>query len=64
MVTAVLCACRLRVAGLHGLQGIVNKTIADDLQCNIWKPEHMNKIMPSLMVNLQHGSGLDDFDER
>jgi len=46
-------ACRLRVAGLRGLQGIAHKTISDDLQCNIWKPTHMNKIIPSLLVNLQ-----------
>jgi len=42
---------------LRGLQGIVHKTISDDLQCNIWKPTHMNKIMPSLLVNLQHDEG-------
>ena len=64
MVAAVVCPRRLRVAGLHGLQGIVNKTIADDLQCNIWKPEHMNKIMPSLMVNLEHGTWSDECYER
>ena len=47
---------RLRVAGLRGLQGVVHKTIADDLQCNILQPTHMNKIIPSLLVNLWHDS--------
>ena len=51
--------CRLRVAGMHGVQGIVLKTVSDDLQCDIWKPTHMNKIIPSLLVNL-HDEGLDD----
>jgi len=53
-------ACRLHVAGLRGLQGIVHKTISDDLQCNIWKPTHVNKIMPSLLVNLQQDDGFVD----
>ena len=46
---------RLRVAGLHGLQGLIHKT-SNDLQCNIWKPTHMDKIMPSLLENLRHDS--------
>lgn len=44
---------RLRLAGLHGLQGVVRKTVTDDLQCNIWKPVHMDKIIPSLLFNMQ-----------
>jgi len=56
---SVIFTRRLRVAGLCGLQGVVHKTISDDLQCNIWKPTHMNKIIPSLLVNLECDSGLD-----
>ena len=48
-----LCCFRLRLAGLHGLQGVVRKTVTDDLQCNIWKPVHMDKIIPSLLFNMQ-----------
>ena len=44
---------RLRVAGLQGLQGVVRKTVSDDLQTNIWEPTHMDKIVPSLMYNIQ-----------
>jgi protein EFR3 len=44
---------RLRISGLHGLQGVVRKTVTDDLQCNIWKPTHMDKIVPSLLFNMQ-----------
>lgn len=45
--------CRLRISGLQGLQGVVRKTVADDLQCNIWKSTHMDKIVPSLLFNMQ-----------
>ena len=45
--------CSLRIAGLRGLQGVVRKTVTDDLQCNIWKPTHMDKIVPSLLFNMQ-----------
>ncbi|XP_074641716.1 protein EFR3 homolog A-like [Tubulanus polymorphus] len=45
---------RIRVAGLRGLQGVVRKTVSDDLQVNIW--EHMDKIVPSLLYNIQSHS--------
>ncbi len=45
--------CRLRVAGLRGLQGVVRKTVSDDLQTNIWEHTHMDKIVPSLLFNMQ-----------
>ncbi|XP_055886891.1 protein EFR3 homolog B-like isoform X3 [Biomphalaria glabrata] len=55
--------CRkLRQAGLKGLQGVVRKTISDDLQVNIWEAVHMDKIVPSLLFNMQesnHGSDGD-----
>lgn len=44
---------KLRQAGLHGLQGVVRKTISDDLQVNIWEAVHMDKIVPSLLYNMQ-----------
>ncbi|XP_013379018.1 protein EFR3 homolog B isoform X3 [Lingula anatina] len=53
---------RIRVAGLHGLQGIVKKTVSDDLQVNIWDPVHMNKIIPSLLYSLQ-GCNMDNDPE-
>ena len=44
---------RIRTAGLRGLQGVVRKTVSDDLQVNIWEPVHMDKIVPSLLYNMQ-----------
>ncbi|GAB6029335.1 hypothetical protein CHUAL_005104 [Chamberlinius hualienensis] len=44
---------KLRVAGLKGLQGVVRKTVSDDLQVNIWEKTHMDKIIPSLLFNMQ-----------
>ena len=48
----LIACCRLRVAGLRGLQGVVRKTVSDDLQTNIW--DHMDKIVPSLLYNMQN----------
>ncbi|XP_030054541.1 protein EFR3 homolog B isoform X2 [Microcaecilia unicolor] len=45
---------RIRMAGIKGLQGVVRKTVNDELQANIWEPQHMDKIVPSLLYNLQH----------
>lgn len=47
---------KLRQAGLRGLQGVVRKTISDDLQVNIWEAIHMDKIVPSLLYNMQENS--------
>ncbi|GFS23134.1 protein EFR3 homolog B [Elysia marginata] len=47
---------KLRQAGLRGLQGVVRKTISDDLQVNIWEAIHMDKIVPSLLYNMQEDS--------
>ena len=41
------------MSGLRGLQGVVRKTVSDDLQVNIWDKTHMDKIVPSLLFNLQ-----------
>ncbi|XP_062622284.1 protein EFR3 homolog B-like isoform X5 [Saccostrea cucullata] len=43
---------KFRGAGLLGLQGVVRKTVSDDLQVNIWDPVHMDKIVPSLLYNM------------
>ncbi|CAG0913665.1 unnamed protein product [Notodromas monacha] len=45
----------IRMAGLRGLQGVVRKTVGDDLLESIWEPNHMNKIVPSLVYNMQTG---------
>ena len=44
--------CRLRMAGVEGLQGVVRKTVNDELQVNIWEDSHMGKIVPSLLFNM------------
>lgn len=44
---------QLRMAGLNGLKGVVRKTVSDDLQANIWDEIHMDKIVPSLLYNMQ-----------
>nr|XP_043874381.1 protein EFR3 homolog B-like [Solea senegalensis]XP_043885749.1 protein EFR3 homolog B-like [Solea senegalensis] len=46
---------KIRMAGIKGLNGVVRKTVNDDLQANIWDPELMGKIVPSLLFNLQSG---------
>ncbi|XP_043193867.1 protein EFR3 homolog cmp44E-like isoform X3 [Amphibalanus amphitrite] len=42
----------LRTAGLQGLQGVIKKTVSDDLVENIWTESHMDKIIPSLLFNM------------
>ncbi|KAF2352010.1 Armadillo-type fold [Trinorchestia longiramus] len=57
----------LRTAGIRGLQGVVRKTDWNDLGENIWRPGHMEKLVPSLLYNIQDapalqsnaGAGLD-----
>lgn len=43
----------LRRAGLNGLKGVIRKTVGDDLQADIWDEVHMEKIVPSLLYNMQ-----------
>lgn len=43
---------RLRCAGLLGLLGVIRKTVNEDLAENIWEPKHMDKIVPSLLYNM------------
>ena len=40
------------MAGVEGLQGVVRKTVSDELQVNIWEDSHMGKIVPSLLFNM------------
>ncbi|KAB0805530.1 hypothetical protein PPYR_02500 [Photinus pyralis] len=44
---------KIRLAGIRGLQAVVRKTVSDDLVENIWEPVHMDKIVPSLLYNMQ-----------
>uniref|UniRef100_A0A672R503 EFR3 homolog B n=1 Tax=Sinocyclocheilus grahami TaxID=75366 RepID=A0A672R503_SINGR len=50
---------KIRMAGIKGLQGVVRKTVNDELQANIWDPQHMDKIVPSLLFNLQQEEGVE-----
>lgn len=43
----------IRLAGIRGLQAVVRKTVSDDLVENIWEQQHMDKIVPSLLFNMQ-----------
>lgn len=49
---------KIRLSGLQGLQGVVRKTVNDDLQANIWDDTHMSKIVPSLLFNIECNSAL------
>lgn len=44
---------KIRIAGIRGLQAVVRKTVSDELVENIWEPVHMDKIVPSLLFNMQ-----------
>lgn len=46
----------IRMAGIRGLQGVIRKTVSDDLVENIWEKQHMEKIVPSLLFNMQNGA--------
>ena len=43
---------RLSVSGLEGLLGVIRKTVNEDLAENIWEAKHMDKIVASLLFNL------------
>uniref|UniRef100_A0A3Q4HHU2 EFR3 homolog A (S. cerevisiae) n=1 Tax=Neolamprologus brichardi TaxID=32507 RepID=A0A3Q4HHU2_NEOBR len=55
---------RIRVAGIKGLQGVVRKTVNDELQAIIWEPQHMDKLIPSMLFNMQDSEDLDRYDTR
>lgn len=45
---------RTRMAGLCGLRGVIKKIGHQDiLQLNIWDIDHMNKIVPPFLFNMQ-----------
>ena len=46
---------KIRVSGLQGIGGVVRKIENEDLAENIWAPTHMEKIIPSLLYNIQIG---------
>uniref|UniRef100_A0A8B9KD74 EFR3 homolog A (S. cerevisiae) n=1 Tax=Astyanax mexicanus TaxID=7994 RepID=A0A8B9KD74_ASTMX len=50
---------RIRVAGIKGLQGVVRKTVNDELQAIIWEPQHMDKLIPSMLFNMQDNDDSD-----
>ncbi|XP_011310425.1 protein EFR3 homolog cmp44E isoform X2 [Fopius arisanus] len=50
---------QIRLAGIQGLQGVVRKTLSDDLVENIWESIHMDKIVPSLLYNMQNSRYAD-----
>lgn len=43
---------KIRLSGLRGLKGVIKKTVNEDLAENIWDPKHMDKIVPSLLYNM------------
>ncbi|KAJ1194191.1 hypothetical protein NDU88_003486 [Pleurodeles waltl] len=51
----------IRIAGIRGIQGVVRKTVNDELRATIWEPQHMDKIVPSLLFNMQK---IEDSDGR
>ncbi len=45
---------RTRMAGLCGLRGVIKKIgHQDGIQLNIWDIDHMNKIVPPCLFNMQ-----------
>ena len=46
---------KIRISGLQGIGGVVRKIENEDLAENIWAPTHMDKIIPSLLYNIQIG---------
>lgn len=46
---------QIRISGLQGIGGVVRKTVNEDLAENIWSQTHMDKIIPSLLYNIQIG---------
>ena len=53
----------IRMAGIKGLQGVIRKTVSDDLVENIWERQHMEKIVPSLLFNMQSGNTNEEVNE-
>ncbi|VDN33865.1 unnamed protein product, partial [Gongylonema pulchrum] len=54
----------VRYAGLRGLRGVMWKSATDPLQTSIWEKEHMDKIIPSILFNLQDDEDSGDVREK
>uniref|UniRef100_F1KW28 Protein EFR3 n=1 Tax=Ascaris suum TaxID=6253 RepID=F1KW28_ASCSU len=52
----------IRYAGLRGLRGVLWKSATDPLQASIWEKQHMDKIVPSILFNLQDDDSLESED--
>lgn len=59
--SAVSSSARIRIAGIRGIQGVVRKTVNDELRATIWEPQHMDKIVPSLLYNMQKTEDADRY---
>ncbi|KAH7727484.1 Protein C32D5.3 [Aphelenchoides avenae] len=58
-------AVQRRYDGLRGLRGVIWKSAGDDLNANIWERQHMDKIVPSILFNLQDdGDELQEYAEK
>lgn len=40
---------------------MVRKTVNDELRATIWEPQHMDKIVPSLLFNMQKIEDIDRY---
>uniref|UniRef100_A0A0N5AA46 Non-specific serine/threonine protein kinase n=1 Tax=Syphacia muris TaxID=451379 RepID=A0A0N5AA46_9BILA len=53
----------IRYAGLKGLRGVVWKSASDPLQVSIWEKQHMCKIIPSILLNLEDDEEKEENNE-
>ena len=49
---------RIRISGLQGISGVIRKSVNEDLAENIWEAKHMDKIVPSLLFNMEDTSNM------
>ncbi|TPP58745.1 hypothetical protein FGIG_11256 [Fasciola gigantica] len=50
---------KVRMAGIFGIQGVVRKTVGDQLHLDVVHGSNMNKIIPSLLLNIFEKPELD-----
>ncbi|EJW87607.1 hypothetical protein WUBG_01484 [Wuchereria bancrofti] len=53
-----------RYAGLRGLRGVMWKLTTDPLQTSIWGRQYMDKIIPSILFNLQEEDSEESREKR
>ncbi|KAM3719448.1 Protein EFR3 [Dirofilaria immitis] len=53
-----------RYAGLRGLRGVMWKSTTDPLQTSIWEKQCMEKIIPSILFNLQEEDSEESKEKR